>query len=311
VRIVVTGGAGFIGANLVGRLLADADLEVVVVDDFSTGSRRNLEGHDRALLKEGTLLDLEWLNAACEGASSIIHLGAIPSVPRSVADPLRSHHANATGTVHVLEVARRTGAHVVVASSSSVYGANPELPKHEGLVTRPKSPYAASKLATEAYALAYADVYELDVLAFRFFNVYGPLQLPNHAYAAVVPRFLSAALSGQPLPVHGDGLQTRDFTYVADVTRVLAEAAANRVASDLPVNLAFGSRTSLLELAATIEKLLNRELKLEHLDPRVGDVRDTQAGNTRLRSLFPGVEAVPLEQGVAETIAWFESEAAR
>ena len=228
-RVVITGGAGFIGGNLARHLGERPEVsEVVAFDDLSSGFRENLTGTD-ATLVEGTILDTEALGAVTEGASAIVHLGARPSVPRSIEDPVASHDANATGTMNVLEAARQAGnAHVVVASSSSVYGANPTLPKHEDLATRPMSPYAASKLATESYALAWQAAYGLPTLAFRFFNVFGPLQAAGHAYAAVIPAFVSAALAGEPLQVHGDGTQSRDFTYVGTVCRVLLDALGSR-----------------------------------------------------------------------------------
>ncbi len=195
-RVVVTGGAGFIGANLARVLSAEGD-EVVVVDDLSTGSAGNLAGVE-VDLRTGSILDPEVLDAALEGADAVVHLAAIPSVPRSVADPVRSHEANATGTLLVLEAARRHGSpHVTVASSSSVYGANPEMPKREDMRCEPMSPYAVSKLATESYALAFGRCYDLETLAFRFFNVFGPLQAAGHAYAAVIPAFVSAAMAGR------------------------------------------------------------------------------------------------------------------
>lgn len=231
-KIVVTGGAGFIGSNLV-RALADTPqvTEVVAVDDLSTGLLENLIDLPVRLFT-GTILDPDLLDEAVSGAAGVVHLGALGSVPRSIDDPLRSHHANATGTLSVLEAVRRHGVpHVVVASSSSVYGANPVLPRQETLRPMPVSPYAVSKLATEAYALAYAACYGIGVLPFRFFNVYGPRQAANHAYAAVVPRFVSAALEGRPLQVHGDGTQSRDFTYVGSVTDVIVDAVLRRVCS--------------------------------------------------------------------------------
>jgi UDP-glucose 4-epimerase len=307
-RVVATGGAGFIGGNLCRVLGAMPEVdEVVAFDDLSTGRRENVEGTG-ATLVEGDLTDLSQVLAAVEGAHSVVHLGARPSVPRSLADPLASHTVNATGTMHVLEAARRTGVpHVVVASSSSVYGSNPTLPKHEDLTPAPISPYAASKLATEAYALAYTASFGLPVLAFRFFNVFGPLQPAGHAYAAVVPAFVDAALAGRPLPVHGDGTQSRDFTYVGSVARVLALAAVRHVAHPAPVNLAFGSRVTLLELIATLQDLVGTTLAVDHQPPRPGDVPHSQADRTRFESLFPGEEPVPLEQGLAETIDWFRS----
>jgi UDP-glucose 4-epimerase len=235
-RVVVTGGAGFIGANLGRELLSRPEIdEVVAFDDLSTGNRANLAGTDVTLV-EATILNPDALDRAFAGADAVVHLGALPSVPRSVKDPLASHHANATGTLEVLQAARRAGnLQVIVASSSSVYGANRELPKRESMRTAPLSPYAVSKQATESYALAFGHTYGLPTLAFRFFNVYGPLQPAGHAYAAVIPAFLDAALRGEPLTVHGDGEQTRDFTYVGTVARVITEAVVNRVHDPTPI----------------------------------------------------------------------------
>jgi len=313
-RVLITGGAGFIGANLC-RHLSSRGHEVVALDDLSTGDRRNLEGV-AAELVEGTILSPDDLDRAAAGADAVVHLAARPSVPRSIADPMASHRVNTTGTAEVLEAARRVGdavgrtPQVVVASSSSVYGANPVLPKHEDLAPRPVSPYAATKLATESYALAWAASFGLDVLAVRFFNVFGPLQAAGHAYAAVVPAFVDAALAGRPLPVHGDGTQSRDFTYVGTVCAVLADAVERRVADAGPVNLAFGTRVTLLEVIARLEEILGRELARDHLPTRAGDVAHSQADTARLRSLCPDVHAVPLEQGLRETVAWFRSGAA-
>jgi UDP-glucose 4-epimerase len=306
-RVVVTGGAGFIGAN-VSRALLAAGHEVVVLDDLSTGRAENLDGLDVTFV-EGSILDAAALDAVLAGTGAVVHLAARPSVPRSIADPMASHRVNATGTMEVLEAVRRAGdAQVIVASSSSVYGANPGMPKVEDeLVAMPMSPYAASKLATESYALAHAASFGMGVLAFRFFNVFGPLQPAGHAYAAVVPAFVEAALAGRPLPVQGDGRQTRDFTYVETVAAVIADAVDRRVTSPGPVNLAYGSRVSLLELAALLGTLLGTELDLEFGPARVGDVRDTQADQTRLRSLFPDVEPVDLAAGLQATIDWFRA----
>ncbi|MFD4910389.1 NAD-dependent epimerase/dehydratase family protein [Kitasatospora purpeofusca] len=307
-RVVVTGGAGFIGANLVRALLARPEVDQVrVVDNLSTGQKANLEGTG-AVLHEGTILDPELLDEAFTGADAVVHLAALPSVPRSVADPLASHHANATGTLEVLEAARRAGGlYVAAASSSSVYGANRELPKRETMRAAPMSPYAVSKLATEAYLAAYHHCYGLGVLPLRFFNVFGPLQPAGHAYAAVVPAFLDAALTGRPLTVHGDGGQSRDFTFVGTVTQVITDAVLRRVVSPDPVNLAFGTRTSLLELVGELESVLGHPVEVAHTEPRPGDVRDSQADNARLRELFPDVRPVPLREGLERTTAWFRT----
>lgn len=309
-KVVITGGAGFIGANTCRRLLAGAqECEVTVVDDLSTGFRSNLEGLDVELV-EGSILDDDALDAAFVGATAVIHLAARASVPRSVAEPVPAHEVNATGTVRVLEAARRHGlAQVIVASSSSVYGANPTLPKQEDLTLMPVSPYAASKLATETYTLAWGTSYGLKTLAFRFFNVFGPLQAAGHAYAAVVPAFIDAAMEGRPLPINGDGEQSRDFTFVDSVTGVLAESVHRGASHDRPVNLAFGSRVTLLELAAELEAVLGRSLEREHRQPRVGDVRHSQADQARFRSLFPEAEPVPFRDALRQTVDWFEAEA--
>lgn len=308
-RVVITGGAGFIGANLAQRLVLDGT-DVVVVDDLSSGSRQNLEGVHVSLV-EGSILDPELLEEACAGADAVVHLAARGSVPLSVEDPMASHERNATGTALVLEAARRAGgAHVIVASSSSIYGSNPHMPRHEGLVPMPVSPYAATKLATESYALAWAAVYDLPVLAFRFFNVFGPLQSPDHAYAAVVPSFVADALAGRPATVHGDGAQTRDFTYVGTVCDTIADALARTVTHEGPVNLAFGTCVSLLELLAELEAVVGHPVERDHVAPRAGDVRESQADPTRLRSLFPDATPVALHRGLEATVAWFKTRSA-
>ena len=310
-KVLVTGGAGFIGANLCARLAASGSYDVVVLDDLSTGNAANLDGLDVELV-EGSFLDAALLDDSVRGVDAVVHLGAVPSVPRSIADPVTSHAANASGTVAVLEAARAEGdTHVIVASSSSVYGANPTLPKREDLATFPLSPYAASKLATEAYALSYQHSFGLPVLAFRFFNVFGPLQGAGHAYAAVVPQFVSAALDGKPVTVHGDGEQSRDFTYVGTVCDVITDALDRRVTHPEPVNLAFGTRTSLLELLARLEAILGAPIEREHVEPRAGDVRHSQAFSGRVRELFPDVEAVDLDDALRATVEWFRADPGR
>ena len=307
-RVVVTGGAGFIGANLCQTLHdAPAVREVIALDDLSTGRRENLAGAEIELVV-GSILDPPLLAKVFDGADAVIHLAARPSVPRSLADPVATHEANATGTVNVLEAARATGGpQVVVASSSSVYGANPQLPKREDMATMPASPYAASKLAEEAYTLAYGRSFGLPVLAFRFFNVFGPLQAADHAYAAVVPTFIARALADEAVPVHGDGRQTRDFTFVGSVVSVLTKSVLRTVTNPNPVNLAFGSRVSLLQLLEVLERILGTPIARQHLDSRPGDVRDSQADQTRLRALFPDVEPVDLEIGLRATVDWFRT----
>lgn len=307
-KVLITGGAGFIGSNLCRTMLGVEEIdEIRVLDDLSTGYLANLDGLDVGF-HEGTFLDRELLHAVVDGVDSIVHLGAIPSVPRSVADPVSSHHANSTGTLYVMEAARACGtSQVIVASSSSVYGANPALPKNEEAWTRPLSPYGVSKHATEGYPLAYQASYGMKTLAFRFFNVYGPGQSAGHAYAAVIPKFVEAALRGLPLPVHGDGCQSRDFTYVQTVCDVIADAVLRQVSDPGPVNLAFGTNTTLLALIELLEDLVGHPLEREHVDTRAGDVRQSQADGIKIRELFPDVEPTELVEGLRRTFDWYKA----
>jgi UDP-glucose 4-epimerase len=282
-RVIVTGGAGFIGANLCRSLVRAGIPEVVAFDDLSTGARGNLDGIGAELVV-GTILDDHALQDVVRGARSIVHLAARPSVPRSIADPLASHLANATGTLMVLEAARQVAAHVIVASSSSVYGANPARIKSEALRTQPMSPYAVSKLAAESYTISHAICFGMPTLAYRFFNVYGPLQAPGHAYAAVIPAFIDAILNAKGVTVFGDGEQSRDFTYVGTVIEVLTQ--------------------SVLSLIKVIEHEAGLKATVEHLEPRVGDVRQSQASDATIRSMFPHISPIPLEKGIEETVAW-------
>jgi UDP-glucose 4-epimerase len=304
--VLLTGGAGFIGGNLCRALLASGRYDVTVFDDLSTGHRSNLDGLDVSLI-EGSLLDRDLLASATPRRGLVVHLAALGSVPRSVADPVTSHQVNATGTLHVLEAARQADVgHVVIASSSSVYGDSDAPAKHELLPTVPKSPYGASKLAAESYALAYQRTYGLGVLALRFFNVFGPLQTAGHAYAAVVPSFIDRALRHQPLIVHSDGKQSRDFTFVDTVCAAIVDALDRQVTFDGPVNLAFGTQIPLLDVVDLIGAELGERLALEHVDPRPGDIRHSKADPTRLLSLFPSVEPVGVAAGVRATVAWFQ-----
>ncbi len=304
-RVLITGGAGFIGSNLARVALAEGH-EIVVLDDLSTGYAANLDGLP-VRFHEGSVNDRDALDAALEGVDAVVHLAALGSVPRSILDPVATHLANATGTLSVLEGARRARVgHVLMSSSSSVYGLNPALPKSEREWVRPLSPYAVSKLAGEQYLLAYQQSFGLETLAFRFFNVYGPRQRPGHAYAAVVPVFLDAMLRGQPVPVHGDGLQSRDFTYVGTVCAVLLDAVARRVSHPEPVNLAFGTNTTVAALVEELEQVSGLAADVVHEESRPGDVRASQADNRVLMSLFPSVEPVPLRDGLTDTLAWFK-----
>jgi UDP-glucose 4-epimerase len=309
-RILVTGGAGFIGANFVEFVnRRRPDLEISVLDDLSNGDISNLDRLE-VELTIGSVLDPALLDPLVARSDAVVHLGALGSVPRSVQDPRATHDANATGTLAVLDAARRLGGrYVVVASSSSVYGANAVLPKTESDWTRPLSPYAVSKLATEAYTYAFGSTYGIPTLPLRFFNVYGPRQSAGHAYAAVVPKFVEKIFQDAPLELQGDGLQSRDFTYVDTVCAVLLEAVTRRVTSSFPVNLAFGTNTSILELVRELETVVGRSLDVRHVDARVGDVRGSQGDGELIRELFPDVVPTPLRAGLEATWAWYSTHA--
>lgn len=310
-KVLVTGGAGFIGSAFIRYCLElSPKWELVAFDNFSTGYERNLDGIDIECIR-GDVANAQEIDRASEGVDAIVHLAALGSVPRSVKDPVASHVSNLTGTLNVLEAARKEGSQVVFASSSSVYGANPKLPKSEYDWTRPMSPYAVTKLGAEGYALAYQFTYNLPTLAFRFFNVYGPRQAADHAYAAVIPRFLKAALTGKPLTVHGDGEQSRDFTYVDTVASVIHSAVSRRVTSLDPVNLAYGTNTTLNQLIELLSDNVGASIATRKVEARVGDVKASQSDGVRVRELFPGIAPIALEKGLWETTEWMKKELAQ
>jgi len=305
---LVTGGAGFIGSHLVDGLLADG-WQVRLLDDFSSGREANIAHlNGSAELLRGDLRDRALLARAVEGVEVVFHHGAVPSVPRSVAEPERTHSVNATGTLGVLEASRAAGVkRVVFASSSSAYGDTPVLPKVETLPPCPLSPYALQKYTGERYCQLYHRLYGLETVALRYFNVYGPRQNPESEYAAVIPRFATACLAGQAAVVFGDGEQTRDFTFVADAV------AANLLAADAPlapgevVNVAGGRRISLNELLGEIRGLTGATLPPRHEPARPGDVRDSLADLGRARELLGYAPRVDLRTGLARTITFLKA----
>lgn len=305
-RLVVTGGAGFIGSSVVRAGLADARVvDVVVVDNFATGLRSSLDGLDMQV-EQRTILDLGSLISVLGPGDAVVHLAARPSVPLSIADPFATNEANVLGTLTVLEACRAAGVgNVVVASSSSVYGSNPTLPKREDAWLGPLSPYAVTKLATETYTIAYQSSYQMSTVAFRFFNVYGPRQRADGSYPAVIPAFISSLLRGEPPRINGDGEQTRDFTYVENVASILVDAAVRRLSEPRPVNLAFGFRTSINEVLDMLQEISGREVGRAFGEPRRGDIRDSHAFSARLHELFPDVHHVPLREGLERTFAWY------
>lgn len=297
-KILITGGAGFIGSNLVKRL-EQRSHEIRVLDNLSTGFLGNLDGTQAEVII-GSILDIDVLERAASDCSAIVHLAALPSVPRSIKDPFSTNEVNVLGTLNVCFTAKTIGAHLILASSSSVYGANPTLPRHEALIPMPMSPYAVSKLAAEQYALAFAESYGLRALPFRFFNVYGPGQDPDSPYSAVVPKFLKSAISQKPLHIHGDGEQSRDFTFVDDLTLIIADAIEKQVASKSPVNLSFGDRKSVNEVVSHIQEL-HGSLSVEYHPVRTGDVQHSQSDGKLLRQLFPDQTITPFVEGLAQT----------
>jgi len=307
VKVLVTGGAGFIGSNLVRALLARGD-DVRVLDNFSTGNRANLAGLDRDVeLVEGDLRSYERVHAAVRGAEVVFHQGALPSVPRSVQDPLTTTAVNVEGTLNVLLAARDSGARRIVnASSSSVYGNGGELPRTESQLPDPISPYAVAKLAAERFCTSFSRVYAMEVVSLRYFNVFGPRQDPMSQYAAVVPRFVRAVATGEPVTVYGDGEQSRDFTFVDNAV------SANLLAADAPgvegavLNVATGGSTTVNELAATIGRLLDRPVEKRYEPERTADVNASWADVGEARRLLGYETRVGLEEGLRRTAEFLE-----
>jgi len=300
---LVTGGAGFIGSSIVDALVHTGE-RVRILDDFSTGSMTNVAAvQDRVEIIEGDLRDMDAVRRAVHGVTYIVHQAALRSVPRSVDDPLSTDAVNTHGTLQLLVAAReaKTVRRVVYASSSSVYGDSPLLPKVEDQTPAPISPYAVAKLAAEHYCRTFSHLYGLETVSLRYFNVFGPKQSPESKYAAVVPLFMRAALFDEPIIVHGDGEQSRDFTYIDNVV------AANLLACTTPgvggqvFNIACNSRHSVLEIARTVEKLLGRAVKIEHTPPRSGDVRHTQASIEKAERLLHYHPTIGFEDGMRRT----------
>ena len=308
---VVTGGAGFIGSHLVERLLRDhPDARIRVLDDFSTGHLQNLEFAPavgaRLEIIRGDIRDRPTVERVATGADVIFHQAAMRSVPRSVADPLGANDHNVNGTLSVLEAARRAGVRrIVYASSSSVYGDRPELPKREDQPPAPISPYAVSKAAGEQYAAVWHRLYGVETVGLRYFNVFGPRQDPASEYAAVIPRFILWALKGIPLEVHGDGTQSRDFTYIDNVVEANCLAAEAPDAAGLAFNVGCGERVSLLEIAARLEELIGRPVARRHTPARPGDVPHTLADIARAKRLLGYTPLVPFDEGLRRTLDYF------
>jgi UDP-glucose 4-epimerase len=301
-KVAITGGAGFIGSNLAKRLLLEG-YKVAVIDDLSTGLLSNIE--QDTTFHRLSITDRKGLATALKDCESIFHLAARGSVPRSIKNPTATHDVNATGTLNVLEVARETGAHVLFSSSSSVYGRNMQLPKDESMWLGPMTPYAASKLAGEAYVQAYGSTYNVPTTLLRFFNVFGPRQRPDHEYAAVLPKWIWLAMQGKPIEVYGDGTASRDFTYIETVLDIALTAMKEKVVTEGAVNLAYGNRISLNDTITLLKKHFP-SLKVNYRENRLGDVKESQNDPERLKTFFPLVRPKSFEVALTETVSWLQ-----
>jgi UDP-glucose 4-epimerase len=299
--VLVTGGGGFIGSHLVRGLLERGD-RVRVLDNFSTGNRANLADLDDVQVIEGELRSYERVHAAVRDVEVVFHQGALPSVPRSVQDPLTTSAVNVEGTLNVLLAARDSGVRrVVFASSSSVYGSSGELPRRETQHTDPLSPYGVAKLAAERYCVSFSRVYPLETIALRYFNVFGPRQDPSSQYAAVVPRFITDALACRPLPIYGDGEQSRDFTYVANIVEANVLAADAPAANGAVLNVATGRALSVNGLADAIGAVVGVQPERQYFPERAGDVRDSWADVAEAERVLRWRPRVSLEEGLRLT----------
>jgi nucleoside-diphosphate-sugar epimerase len=304
---LVTGGAGFIGSHLAEELLRRGH-RVRIADNFVTGKRRNLEHLCGAELFEGDLADTAFAERAAAGVDFVLHQAAIPSVPRSVEDPWTSNRSNVDATLSVLIAARDAGVkRVVYAASSSAYGDTPTLPKREDMPTSPRSPYALQKLVGEHYCRMFTELYGLPTVATRYFNVFGPRQDPGSPYSGVISLFTSALLAGRRPVIYGDGEQTRDFTYVANVVNgVLLACEAPNVAGEM-MNLATGGRISLNNLVGVLNAIIGTDIQPIYKPSRAGDVRDSQADISKASALLGYRPIVSLQDGLAATVDWCQS----
>jgi nucleoside-diphosphate-sugar epimerase len=310
-KYLVTGGAGFIGSHLVEELLRRGET-VRIADNFSTGRRDAVPADGRVDLVEGDVADEAVAKKAVAGVDFVLHQAALPSVPRSIQDPAAAHRANVDATVQVLVAARDAGVkRVVFAGSSSVYGNTPTLPKREDMRPSPLSPYALQKLVSEQYCQMFTSLYGLETVTTRYFNVFGPRQRPDSPYSGVISLFISAFSEGRQPTIHGDGRQTRDFTFVGDVVRgVLRCCEAPNVAGEV-MNLSVGGRISLLEVIHTLQTIYGKNIEPILGPEREGDVRDSQGDIYKARHLLGFEPSVPFEDGLRQTVAWYEENAGR
>ena len=300
-KVAVTGGAGFIGSNLTKRLLLEG-YDVVVIDDLSTGLLSNVD-QDKSTFHQISITDSKSLANALKDCETIFHLAARGSVPRSIKNPVATHEVNATGTLNVLEVARKSGAHVVFSSSSSVYGRNMQLPKDESMWLGPMTPYAASKLAAEGYVQAYASAYNVPTTLLRFFNVFGPRQRPDHEYAAVLPKWIWLAMQGKAIDVYGDGSASRDFTYVDDIVQGIECVVDNMTPRDM-YSIGRGEVVELQRFVDAIEDSLGKKAIIEYGPKHPADAKTTASDTTKLQSIGYKPKT-SIEEGVNNFVQWY------
>ncbi|MEE9162584.1 MAG: SDR family oxidoreductase [Candidatus Neomarinimicrobiota bacterium] len=306
-KYLVTGGAGFIGSNIVVRLVERGD-GVRVLDNFSTGRRGNLEGLENELeVIEGDMRSYHIVREAVDGVDYVLHQGALPSVPRSIRDPITSMEVNVNGTLHILDAAVSAGVkRVIYASSSSIYGNSMSLPKSEDMKPDPKSPYATSKLAGEHYCRVFTEIYGLETVCLRYFNVFGPHQDPTSQYSAVIPKFIRSLQERTQPTIYGDGTQSRDFTYVANIV------AANLLACTAPditgetLNIACGQRHTLLDLVAALNEIMGTDIEPLFAEPRQGDVLHSHASIEKAQAKLGYATDVDFPEGLARTVAYYE-----
>lgn len=305
---LVTGGAGFIGSNIV-RNLVTGGKKVRVLDDFSTGKKENLKGLSGFELIEGSLTAPKAVQEALKGVSYVLHQGAIPSVPKSIADPIKSNEANITGTLNLLVGAKEAGVKkLVFAASSSAYGDTETLPKVETMPADPLSPYAVNKYSGELYCRVFANIYNLPAVSLRYFNIFGPRQDPGSEYAAVIPKFIQAMLKGESPVIFGDGEQTRDFTFIENAVEAnLLACNSNMVGQGEVINVACGARYSLNELVCLLNKILGTNITPVYEEQRVGDVKHSLADIGKAKELLGYKVQVGFEEGLRQTVEWFKA----
>jgi UDP-N-acetylglucosamine 4-epimerase len=310
--ILVTGAAGFIGSNIIDQLVKIGCKKIIALDNLATGDIKNIEAHiaDNSItFIKGDITDPETCMNASKGADIVLHQAALGSVPRSIENPVNTHNVNVNGFVNMLEAARHNKVkRFVYASSSSVYGDNTDLPKKEEKTGKPLSPYAVTKVTNELYAKVFTDVYKMEIIGLRYFNVFGPKQNPSGPYAAVIPIFVNRLLKNEKCVIYGDGDNRRDFTYVDNVVsaNILAAATQNQQALGQVFNIAYGATKSVKDLYSQIKNLLNSDLDANHLPPRVGDIKDSFASVEKAKTLLGYEPLVSLDNGIVKTIEWYK-----